>query len=119
MSQSINAALENAWSKIQNYCKEKYTGKTSRSVQFEVYRDVYMWLEFGVTPNGDAYFVKGNHFLSHTSIDADWYYHPTHSEGYFGTKYRDLEAIVRKWPEIKARLADKFAQEESIFNFEV
>ena len=119
MSQSINAALDNAWSKIQNYCKEKYKGKTVRDVQFQVYHDMYMWMEFGVTSNGDAYFVRGDHSMSHTSDRADWYYHPGHKEGYFALKYRELETIVRKWTEIKVMLAKKFAQEESIFNFEV
>ena len=119
MDQSLRLALDSAWRKIQNYCKENYTQKTVRNVQFCIYSDVYMWIEFGVTPNRQAYFVRGSHEKGHTSPYADWYYHPLHKTGYVPLKYRELETIIKKWPEIKVKLAEKFNQEESIFNFKI
>ena len=119
MDKSLNLALDSAWKQIQNYCKENYACITIRDVQFCVYSDPYMWIDFGVTPKGDAYFVRGNHSKGHTSNDADWYYHPSHKFGYEPLKYRELETIIKKWPEIKAMLAEKFNQEKYIFNFEV
>lgn len=114
---NINAALDNAWNSIQLYCKESYAGKTPRDVQFEVYHNTYYWLDFGVAPNGNAYFVHGDHTKSKTSNDADWYYYPNRQKGYMGTYYRDLETIITNWKSIKAKLIERFNIEESIFNF--
>lgn len=116
---TLNQALDNAWKEIQKYCKENYAGKTTRDIQFSWKHDTYGWLEFGVTPNGTAYFVRGGHHLSHRSKDADWYYHPDYKEGYYGTKYREMEQIIKDWKKIKNILEQKFAVEDSIFNFKI
>ena len=47
-------ALAKAWESIQEYCK-KYKGLSTQDVQFEWKHEVYVWQEFGVTPNGEAY----------------------------------------------------------------
>lgn len=114
----MKQALDTAWPKIQVYCKEHYAGRSIRDVQVSWYFDTYHWLEFGVTADGDPYFVRGDHSKSSRSNNADWYYHPTHAEGYFGTKYGSMERIVRDWPVIKEKLEKAFQKEEQILNFQ-
>lgn len=114
-----NQALENAWKEIQKYCKKNYAGRTTKDIQFEWQHEVYGWTEFGVTPNGDAYFVRGDHSKGRRSKGADWYYHPEYEEGYAGVKHREIEKIVTNWPKIKCILEEKFAIEDSIWNFKI
>ena len=109
-------ALQKAWESIQEYCK-KYKGLSTQDVQFEWQHEVYVWQEFGVTPNGEAYFVRGGHHLSRRSDGADWYYHPKRKEGYALAKYSCIENIVTHWDTIKAMLEKKFQVEQSIYNF--
>jgi hypothetical protein len=109
-------ALKNAWRSIQEYCK-KYKGLSTQDVQFEWQHEVYVWQEFGVTPNGEAYFVRGNHTLGRRSDRADWYYHSNHEPGYSPAKYSCIEDIVTHWDIIKARLEKKFQVEQNIYNF--
>ena len=110
-------ALANAWKSIQRYCK-KYAGQSTQDVQFEWQHEVYVWQEFGVTPNGEAYFVRGGHDKSRRSDSADWYYHPKHEEGYARAKYPCIEDIVTHWNTIKTMLERKFQVERNIYNFE-
>ena len=109
-------ALQKAWESIQEYCK-KYKGLSTQDVQFEWQHEVYVWQEFGVTPNGEAYFVRGGHDKSRRSDSADWYYHPKHEEGYVRAKYPCIENIVVHWNAIKTMLEKKFQVEQSIYNF--
>lgn len=116
---NLNAALETAWGKIQAYCKENFAGVSCRDIQFGWKHDVYGWTEFGITPNGDAYFVSGDHSQSSRDANADWYYHPDHKAGYVFTKHARMEEVVRDWPIIKEKLLQAVRVERSIFNFEV
>lgn len=109
-------ALQEAWESIQKYCK-KYAGLSTQDVQLEWKHEVYVWQEFGVTPNGEAYFVRGNHCTSRRSDRADWYYHPCHIMGYIPAKYPCIEDIVTHWELIKEKLEKKFEIENSIYNF--
>ena len=109
-------ALTKAWESIQEYCK-KYKGVSTQDVQFEWQHEVYVWQEFGVTPNGEAYCVRGGHDKSRRSDKADWYYHPQHREGYIPAKYAIIEDIVTHWNTIKTMLEKKFQVEQSIYNF--
>ncbi len=109
-------ALKKAWESIQEYCT-KYAGLSTQDVQFEWQHEVYVWQEFGVTPTGEAYFVRGNHCKGRRSKDADWYYHPQHPHGYTFAEYGTIEDIVTHWSTIKAMLEKKFQVEQSIYNF--
>lgn len=109
-------ALQKAWKTIQEYCK-KYKGLSTQDVQFEWKHEVYVWQEFGVTPNGEAYYVRGDHCTSRRSNKADWYYHPEHKMGYSGAQYGCIEDIVTHWDTIKTKLEKKFQTEHSIYNF--
>jgi len=105
-------ALQKAWESIQEYCK-KYKGLSTQDVQFEWQHEVYVWQEFGVTPNGEAYFVRGGHDKSRRSNNADWYYHPNHNEGYVFAKYPCIEDIVKHWNVIKTMLEKKFQTDKN------
>lgn len=109
-------ALQKAWESIQEYCK-KYKGLSTQDVQFEWTHEVYVWQEFGVTPSGEAYFVRGGHDKSRRSANADWYYHPEHKQGYVCAEYPCIEDIVTHWDTIKTMLEKKFQVEQNIYNF--
>ena len=109
MNRTLKKALDDAWAKIQTYCKEQYSGVSTRDVQIRWKHDPYGWIEFGVTRNGTAYIVHGHHAQSSRAADADWYFHPAHKEGYPYTKYDRIEEVVRDWPTVKMRLEDAFS----------
>jgi hypothetical protein len=112
-------ALIEAWEKIQKYCKYNYEGKSTQDVQFEWQHEIYVWQEFGVTPKGEAYFVRGNHSTSRRSEKADWYYHPEHKTGYSGAILGTIEDIVTHWETIKKKLEENFKKEQNIYNFKI
>lgn len=121
MNQSLISALGEAWGKIQAYCKEQYSGVSTRDIQVRWKHNVYGWIEFGVTPDGTAYIVHGHHAQSSRAEDADWYFHPVHktAPGSQFTKYNRIEEVVRDWPLVKRKLEEAAAKERGIFNFEV
>lgn len=112
-----NNALLNAFVKIQTYC-QKYEGKTNKDVQVNVYTDTYIWVEFGVTPAGQAYLVRGNHANSRRSKDANWYGHPEHPAGYVGALYDSIEKLLCNWEKVKSNIDKEFDFEYNIFHFE-
>lgn len=117
MDAKLCAALDVAWEKIQTYCK-KYAGCSIRDVQIRWKHGSYGWLEFGVTPAGVPYYVRGNHFLSSRSPDVQWYYHPSHEMGYELARYAWMKEIVQDWLVIKEKLEQQFEEEKQIFAFE-
>ena len=114
----LTVALDSAWAKIQAYCKQHYTGMSIQDVQVKWKHDTYGWLEFGVTPAGVPYYVRGNHFLSSRSPDTQWYYHPGHQMGYEPARYARMKEIIQDWPVIKEKLEQQFEKEKLIFAFE-
>lgn len=117
---SINHALMSAWTKIQEYCKERYHHVSTRDIQIRWKHNVYGWTEFGVTPDGSAYIVHGNHSQSPTSPNAEYHFHPqrpTRPED-MPTRFCRLEEVVKDWPIIKEKLEDAFSIERRIQNFE-
>ena len=117
----LNAALTDAWAKIQEYCKDQYAGVSSRDVQVRWKHNTFGWTEFGVTPDGTPYIVHGHHAQSSRDSTADWYFHPEHktSDGASFMRYDRMEEVVRDWPQVKATLEKRFAQERNIFDFNV
>ena len=115
---NLNKALDNAWHKIELYCQEKYAGVSTRDIQFSWKHDIYGWIEFGITPNGTPYIVRGDHATDRRSNNATWFFHPAHKDSFFDIKYASIEEIVKDWPIIKKKLEEKVNIEQSIFNFE-
>lgn len=115
---TLYKALDEAWKKIKSYCEEKYAGISTRDVQFSWKHEIYGWIEFGVTPSGTPYIVRGDHSKDRRSDSAEWFFHPSHKEGYFPAKYPSIEEVIRDWPIIKERFEKECNTEHSIFNFE-
>ena len=116
---SLHSALRDAWQQIQAYCKSNYAGVSTRDVQFRWDSGVYGWGEFGVTPEGIPYIVRGDHSMDSRSKNATWLYHPLYANAYAWDEDRCLEPVIRNWPTIKEKLEKHMAAERSIYNFRV
>ena len=111
-----NEAIMSAWSKIRTYVKENYSNVFTNEVRFRWKHEVYGWKEFGVTPDGIAFIVKGSHG---TSAMNEYYYHPTKPMGYEFTKLNSVEAVVNDWQTIKKILNALAEKEKRLYDFEV
>lgn len=110
--------LDDAWNKIDAFCKKEFAGAFPKTIHFRWFHDVYYWLEFSVTSDGVPFFVRGDHACSFGSSRAEYYHHPERKMGFPYTYYRDLEKIVRDWQIIKAKLIEEKKFYNLLANFE-
>lgn len=109
-------AILNAWNKIRKYVKENYNGVFEKGTQFRWKHECYYWIEFGVTKDGDAYFVRGSH-----GWGGDYFYCPFKNEPsiYPHIKLAYLNDVVEDWQSIKKVLQSLAKKENELYNFEV
>ena len=111
-----NEAIMNAWGKISEYVKENYTGVFENGIRFRWKHEVYGWKDFGVTPDGVAYIVKGSHGTSDLN---EWFYHPVIKKTYEPGRLAVTEDIVNDWAIIKKKLSELAEKENGLYNFQV
>lgn len=110
-----NEAIMDAWDKISKYVKDNYTHTFEKGISFRWKHEVYYWIQFGVTYEGDAYIAKGNHS---SVIPTEWFYHPDPNKPTFERlKLRCTEEVIDDWFNIKEKLRQLAEKENSLFNF--
>lgn len=109
-------AIMDAWKQIQDYVHDNYAGVFAKDMRFRWKHEVYQWVEFGVTPEGYAFIVRGCHGWGDS--EADFFYHPGKT-GYDRLKLTLTEQVVRDWPTIKRLLQEYAEKENALYNFQI
>lgn len=133
-----NEALEKAWLKICEYVKENFTNVFPEGTKFRWFHNPYYWIEFVVTPDGDARIYRGMHSTGcpdevitphgayNTNANCCAYTiqsfiatHPSTRPMGRDRKCLNIEKVVSGWRIIRRNLELMKEQEESIELFEV
>lgn len=133
-----NKVLENAWKKICEYARDNFNGVFPEGFKTRWFHDVYYWIEFVVSPQGEARIYRGTHDTSYPSevITACGAYNvysmsckPDTTELSISTnpgtrpmgvdrKCMNIEIIIKGWSQIKNIINEKKEYELKLKSFE-
>lgn len=133
-----NKVLENAWKKICEYVRDNFNDVFPEGFKTRWSHDVYYWIEFVVSPQGEARIYRGTHDTSYPSevITACGAYNvysmsckPDTTELSISTnpgtrpmgvdrKCLNIEIVIKGWNQIKNIINEKKEYELKLKSFE-